>query len=176
MTTPKSATEALPDYFTLLGVERRFDVDLDQLGNRFRTLIARFHPDRFVAATAAEQRVAAQWAAHANAAQATLQDPVKRAAYLLSLRGVVLADAERNPVSGEFLMQQMQLREQAAESQSGSEARKALASTVNALWQSTLASFREAMDRDCVRDASSAWVKMQYVAKLSRELGLPVKG
>jgi molecular chaperone HscB len=176
MTTPTSGTQGLPDFFTLLGIERRFDLDLDQLGDRFRALIARFHPDRFVGATAAEQRVAAQWAAHTNAAQVTLQDPVKRAGYLLSLRGVVLADAEREPVPGEFLMQQLLLREQAAEAQSDSDARETLTATVDALWQSTLASFREAMERDCLRDASSAWVKMQYVAKLSRELGLPVKG
>ena len=38
------------DYFELFQIEPQFDVDIDDLGRRFRTLQRRFHPDRYAAA------------------------------------------------------------------------------------------------------------------------------
>ncbi|MFX5957017.1 Fe-S protein assembly co-chaperone HscB, partial [Acinetobacter baumannii] len=69
------------------------------------------HPDRFAHAGDAERRVAMQWAAHANEAYRTLRQPLKRAIYLLSLRGIDIQAANNTAMAPDFLMQQMEWRE-----------------------------------------------------------------
>jgi molecular chaperone HscB len=83
------------DFFSLFGLPVRFDVDQASLDEAYRTVQSQAHPDRFANAGDAERRVAMQWAAHANEAYRTLRQPLKRAIYLLTLRGVDI-QAENN--------------------------------------------------------------------------------
>ncbi len=100
------------DDFALMGLPRRFGVDPKALDARWKDLQRQTHPDRFAAQGAAAQRVAMQWSVRVNEAYQRLRDPVKRAAYLCELAGAAI-DAERNTaMPGDFLMQQMQWREE----------------------------------------------------------------
>lgn len=45
-------------YFTLFQLEPQFDLDLNTLEQTYRRLAARFHPDKFAAASAFEQKQA----------------------------------------------------------------------------------------------------------------------
>jgi len=102
---------ALPDHFKLFDLQRRFEIDAEALDAAYRTVQSHVHPDRFAAGTAAESRVAMQWATRANEAYRTLKSPLKRAAYLCELAGVSI-DAESNTVMpADFLNQQMEWRE-----------------------------------------------------------------
>ncbi|MEY2804610.1 MAG: Fe-S protein assembly co-chaperone HscB [Pseudomonadota bacterium] len=95
-----------------MGLPRRFGVDPKALDARWKDLQRQTHPDRFAAQGAAAQRVAMQWSVRVNEAYQRLRDPVKRAAYLCELAGAAI-DAERNTaMPGDFLMQQMQWREE----------------------------------------------------------------
>lgn len=99
------------DDFTLFGLPQRFALDRPALDERWRTMQAKAHPDRFGAEGAAAQRVAMQWAVRINEAHQRLKDPLSRAAYLCELRGVPI-NAERNTaMPAGFLAQQMALRE-----------------------------------------------------------------
>ena len=98
-------------HFDLFHLPARFAIDLDALDSAYRTVQAQVHPDRFAAAGEAQKRVAMQWAARANEAYQTLRDPLKRAAYLLSLRGVDVGASENTAMEPAFLMQQMEWRE-----------------------------------------------------------------
>ena len=99
------------DDFALMGLPRRFGLDAKALDARWKDLQRQTHPDRFAAQGAAAQRVAMQWSVRVNEAYQRLRDPVKRAAYLCELAGATI-DAERNTaMPPEFLMQQMQWRE-----------------------------------------------------------------
>ena len=100
------------DYFSLFGLQARFSIDVQALTQSWRRLQAAVHPDRFAGAGAAEQRLAMQWSTQINTAYRTLLDPQARAAYLCELRGVPI-DAERNTaMPADFLMQQLQWREE----------------------------------------------------------------
>ncbi|HYM48728.1 MAG TPA: Fe-S protein assembly co-chaperone HscB [Burkholderiaceae bacterium] len=100
-----------PDHFQLFQLAPRFALDLAALDRAYRSVQAQVHPDRFAAGTAAENRVAMQWATQANEAYRTLKSPLKRAAYLCE-RASVPIDAESNTaMPSEFLMQQLQWRE-----------------------------------------------------------------
>ena len=98
-------------HFDLFHLPARFSLDLNELEHAYRTVQAQVHPDRFAAAGEAQKRVAMQWAARANEAYQTLRDPLKRAGYLLSLRGVDVGAADNTAMEPAFLMQQMEWRE-----------------------------------------------------------------
>jgi molecular chaperone HscB len=99
------------DDFALLGLPRRFQLDLTVLDQRWKDLQRQTHPDRHAAQGAAAQRVAMQWSVRINEAHQRLRDPVRRAAYLCELAGAPI-EAERNTaMPTAFLMQQMQWRE-----------------------------------------------------------------
>jgi molecular chaperone HscB len=103
------------DHFALFDLAPAFVLDAAALDQRYREIQARVHPDKHAHLPVAEQRVAMQWATHANEAYQTLKSPLKRAQYLLSLRGVD-PEIERNtamPMA--FLVQQLECREAVAD-------------------------------------------------------------
>ena len=103
------------DFFTLLGLPRGFSLDQAALDSRFRELQREVHPDRFAAADDAARRASMMLATQINQAYQTLRSPLKRATYLLSLDGVDVGAESNTAMSPEFLMAQMEWREQVAD-------------------------------------------------------------
>jgi molecular chaperone HscB len=85
------------DKFAIVGLQRSFDVDLQDLETRFRAASRKVHPDRFQRATPQERRFALEQTKLLNDAVRTLQDPSRRAEHLLELRGLHLAAERREP-------------------------------------------------------------------------------
>ncbi|WP_144633522.1 Fe-S protein assembly co-chaperone HscB [Bordetella genomosp. 13] len=102
---------AADDHFSLFGLPARFDIDTGALERAWRDVAARVHPDRYATASAAERRVAMQWAARANEAYRQLRDPLLRARYLCEQAGVDLQTESNTAMDPAFLMQQMEWRE-----------------------------------------------------------------
>ena len=100
-----------PCHFALFELQPSFNLDLDQLAVRYRELARGVHPDRFADASEREQRLALEQSASLNEAYQTLKSPAKRARYLLALKGGELP-LEVTVHDPEFLMQQMQWREE----------------------------------------------------------------
>ncbi len=98
--------------FELFGVPARFAQDGASLDARWKELQREVHPDRFAAQGPAAQRVAAQWSARVNEAYRRLKDPQRRAAYLCELNGAPIEAESNTAMPPEFLLQQMELREQ----------------------------------------------------------------
>ena len=107
--------EAL-DYFQLLGLERRYDLDERRLGEIYKSVARHIHPDRFTSAPEEVRRLATKLSADVNNALTVLQDPVRRAAYLLDLAGGPTASEDRS-VPGNLLAEVMTLREEIGEAQ-----------------------------------------------------------
>jgi len=99
------------NHFELFGLPARFAVDAAALEARYRELQREVHPDRFVAAPDAERRVSMQLATRVNEAYQTLKSPLKRAVYILRLRGVDPEFETNTAMPPEFLMEQMSWRE-----------------------------------------------------------------
>ena len=103
------------DHFALFDFAPGFELDTAALDQRYREVQARVHPDKHAHLTTAEQRVAMQWATHANEAYQTLKSPLKRAQYLLHLRGVDPQIERNTAMPMEFLVQQLECREVVSE-------------------------------------------------------------
>lgn len=98
--------------FELFGLTQQFAQDRAELDARWKTLQREAHPDKFALQGAAAQRVAMQWSARINEAYQRLKDPLKRAAYLCELGGAPINAHSNTAMPAQFLMQQMEWREQ----------------------------------------------------------------
>ncbi|WP_018882529.1 MULTISPECIES: Fe-S protein assembly co-chaperone HscB [unclassified Thioalkalivibrio] len=103
------------DPFEQFDLPVAFEVDRQQLDERFRRLQAELHPDRFVRQGDQARRMAAAVAADVNEAYAILGDDYRRAVHLLERTGVAF-DPERDTSQDiEFIQAQIEWRERLEE-------------------------------------------------------------
>jgi molecular chaperone HscB len=105
----------MSDPFTTMGVEPKFNLDLDKLAERHRDLSRALHPDRYAGAPAAERRMALGRAIEVNDAFRVLKDPVRRAEALLRRAGVPVGETAEPKPSQALLMDMMEQREELAD-------------------------------------------------------------
>jgi len=108
---PLSAQLAVND-FELFDIPKQFAQDRAALDTRWKNLQREAHPDKFSAQGSAAQRVAMQWSVRINEAYQRLKDPLRRAAYLCELAGAPINAENNTAMPAEFLVQQMQWREE----------------------------------------------------------------
>jgi molecular chaperone HscB len=161
------------DHFTLFGLPVRFALDPVALEEAYKRVQSQVHPDRFAAGSAAERRIAMQWAARANEAFQTLRSPLKRAAYLCELAGVPI-DAESNTaMPPTFLMQQMQWREERDEARDAGDPGRlqALIDEVGTVRDQALHDAETALDHEHDPKSAAALVRqLMFTEKMRDEL------
>ena len=161
------------NYFELFGLVEGFELDTRQLAETYRQLQTQFHPDRFATASEREQLAAVQRAAQINDAFTTLKAPLRRAEYLLSLRGTELRGEQQTLQDTAFLMQQLEWRERLADLKGETDPERAIKDfrqeirhdhqmLMQQLTQA-LATGEDPRAADCVR-------KLKFVDKLLEEL------
>lgn len=152
--------------FDVLGLPRRFELDLATLEARVRELQRALHPDKHAAGTPAERRASMSRAVSVNEAYRTLRDDLTRAAALIDAPQDEAADPD-------FLMEIMELREglaDARESASIERARK-LADTVRERSASTRAALATALDVEGdPHKAADALSKLRYYRRFLDEV------
>ena len=165
-------TDPRNDHFALFDLSPRFAIDEAALEQAYLRVQSQVHPDRFAAAGAAERRVAMQWAVRANEAFRTLRSPVARAAYLCERNGQPIEAESNTSMPAEFLMQQMQWREELDEARAGDAASaRALAQQVEARRRQTLARVAEALDEQHDYAAAAAAVReLHFIDRFRDEL------
>lgn len=109
---PRAA--ATEDYFTLLGLPRRFDLAPDELHRKFVALSRHAHPDFHDADSPEVQQLHLRVSAMVNDAYRTLKDPASRASYLLELLGGK-SSADSKAVPEGFLGTMMMMQEEIEE-------------------------------------------------------------
>lgn len=163
---------ASEDYFKLFGLPSRFAIDNDALDATWRRLAAHVHPDRYATAGAAERRVAMQWASTINDAYRILKSPIDRARYLCERAGCDLQTENNTRMDGEFLMRQMEWREQLDEvRQAGDPARAdALVNDILATRAQTEARVADLIDGQHDHERAAAKVReWMFIEKLLAE-------
>ncbi|OGA61632.1 MAG: Fe-S protein assembly co-chaperone HscB [Betaproteobacteria bacterium RIFCSPLOWO2_12_FULL_65_14] len=110
------------NHFELFGLAPDFALDPEALERSYREIQSRVHPDRFAHAGDAERRASLQWTTRVNEAYRTLTDPVQRAKHILELHGVDVAFETNTRMPPDFLVQQLELREELEGAVSGKDA------------------------------------------------------
>lgn len=102
------------NYFDLFSIPKAFSVDQSLLSETYRTLQKKYHPDNFAMFSDNERLEAMQKSTEINDAYHTLKDSCARAEYLLVLAGYNI-ELQKTLQDTDFLIQQMQWREEIAE-------------------------------------------------------------
>jgi molecular chaperone HscB len=105
-------SSGLQNHFELFGLAPAFALESEALERSYRDIQSRVHPDRFAHAGDAERRASLQWTTRVNEAYRTLKDPVQRGKHILELHGVDVAFETNTQMPNDFLMQQLELREE----------------------------------------------------------------
>ncbi|CAG7601565.1 Fe-S protein assembly co-chaperone HscB [Candidatus Vallotia tarda] len=100
------------NYFELFQLPERFRLDTRVLSQAYHAVQGQVHPDLFAATGDTQKRIAMQWATHANEVYQILKSPLRRAIYLLRLRGIEVGSENHTVIEPEFLMRQIEWREQ----------------------------------------------------------------
>lgn len=101
----------LQTHFELFELPVSFEIDLQDLSQRYRELQRVVHPDKFANASDRERRLSVEKAAVINEAYQVLKSPQRRARYMLELQSVSFDDEKDTALDPSFLMEQIELRE-----------------------------------------------------------------
>lgn len=100
----------LEDYFQLLDLQRKYDIDKVQLKSKYLAMQIKFHPDR--ASGEQQRREFLEQSMKLNDAEKVLKDDYLRAEYMLKLVGAELDDRTlQGAISTEELEEIMEMHE-----------------------------------------------------------------
>jgi molecular chaperone HscB len=162
------------NHFEIFGVPAKFRVDLPALESRYRELQREVHPDRFVSASQAEQRVSMQLATRVNEAYQTLRAPLARAAYLLRLHGVDPEFETNTAMPAEFLGEQLELREALEDAVAANDVERlgTLSSRLRKERDVLLAEIEAQLDaQGAWREAAATLRQLMFLERFGEEIG-----
>jgi molecular chaperone HscB len=157
------------NHYQLFDLPLAYALDVATLERAYREV----HPDRFVTASDAEKRLAAQWATQANEAYRTLKSPLNRGRYFLRLNGIDTEEERNTAMPLEFLMQQMEWREAvvAAKAAKNESALDALVHTKRAEEKRLFALLAEQLgNNNDLSGAKNTVRKLRFLEKLGEEI------
>lgn len=162
----------MSQHFTLFQLEPAFDIDTVALEQTYRSLAARFHPDRHAAASVFEQKQAMMMASAVNEAYRILKNPIDRAAYLLEQHNIHADSPEHTSFPPEFLMQQMEWREtlEEARAQNNQAALLALEADIQAEQNTLLSALQTAFKQTDHHNAANLVRQGRFLNKLRQEI------
>ena len=166
----------MQNYFQLFSFPETFFIDKNALSVSYRDLQKQFHPDNYASQPLNEQRLAVQFASYINTAYQTLQSSVKRAEYLLQLKGVEVDHQTMTVSDGKFLMLQMEWREGLADIEQLNDADAAedalddLTDEVKKVGSVLEEQFNEYYEENNNEEASAAVSKLFFVEKMLQEI------
>ena len=163
------------NYFELFGLPLGYSVDTSALADSYRNLQRVVHPDRFASASEQERRLSMQGATLINEAFQTLKDPMLRARYLLSLCGVEMGEGRDATQDMEFLMEQMELREQLSEVKEQTDPLDVVAKIISTIDEKLRALIGQITEQfasaapEHLEQARNTVLKMQFLQKLHQD-------
>lgn len=162
----------MTNFFTLLGLDQHFAIDLTVLEKNYLALQQQYHPDRFASAPAAERQAALHQSITLNEAYQTLKDPVQRAGYLLLLTGIrVNVDQPTVKPSQAVLMEVMEQRERLDEAE-GMDAIRALQRELNVTRTESLTKLTQYFAANDSQNAAQEAIRLRYIDKSIEEVKL----
>lgn len=148
----------MSDPFTLLGLEKKYDLDMELLDQAYFDAQKKTHPDQFSNASPEEKAEASKRSAEINHAYLLLKDPLKRAELLLKEANIDLFS--HDPL---FLEEVMQWRAQTAAKE---DIRHDLLTTQKTLFNT----LETTLKKKEYQEAERALYQLTYVHKFLKEI------
>ena len=101
----------MENYFELFCLEEKFNIDKEQLENNYQAQIIKFHPDKFTICSEKDKINSQQNTSLLNSAFSVLSSNLKRATYLLELKGIDAFAETDTKMDSNFLIKQIELRD-----------------------------------------------------------------
>jgi len=175
--------DAANDRFAVLGLPRKFEIDLGAAEAAYKELSRQLHPDRFAKADPRARKAALGRTVEINDAWRTVKDPVKRAQYLLELAGFGLAGDDRQTedelrktkqvaAPPTFLMEILELREELGEAQRAGDAVKVafMAEEMRARAAETMKTLGAALGAGKFEEGARTLVALRYYQRFLEEV------
>ncbi len=163
------------NFFELFGLPQDYNLSLSVLESAYLKFQQTIHPDRF-ANDDKEQLLAIKSTVFVNEAYETLKSPLKRAQYLLTLKGENTDFDSTTIADRDFLMEQMMLRETLSEFTTSELPEKELNSLLKqvnkkiSLLQATFIPLVNSQDKNDVERAVVVVQKMHFLHKFQKEV------
>ena len=169
------------DYYELLGLPRKLNINANALQARFYELSRKVHPDLFTRGPERERQYSLDASSVLNDAYRTLRDPVKRAMYVLKQAGFPIGEQRSKDVPPELLEEVFELNMALEELRGGDasarpqleDARRhfdSLLSGVDAELQKLFEEFDAAEDREVLTKIRGVLNRRKYVENLLNEV------
>lgn len=165
------------EYYTLLGLPRKLDLDTNELQARFYELSRHVHPDLFTRGSERERQYSLDASSVLNDAYRTLRDPVKRAQYVLKQEGFDIGEQRSKDVPPELLEEVFELNMALEELRGGDDSARPqlqaarenflrMLSEVDSDLQSLFQQFDATSDRDILGQIRSVLNRRKYIENL----------
>ncbi|MBQ4875537.1 MAG: Fe-S protein assembly co-chaperone HscB [Rickettsiaceae bacterium H1] len=145
------------NYFDYFGLEVNFDIDTDELDDKYLELQSRNHPDSFSNNDVRKKKDVRNNSILINEAYQVLRSPLKRAEYLLSLflkKSYVIKPTE------DLLMEVMEMREQAKEDDP----------FLSMNYSSCVEKIKEAFVNNDLMDMAHQTMRLKYITKIKEDI------
>ena len=159
------------NYFQLFKIEQSVIVDSNSLEKKYFELQKEFHPDKYVNAGDHEKRLSLQITSYINEAYETLKNDYLKSIYLLKVEGFEVGDQNNTISDPEFLMHQMELREEYEKItlSKNSEELKNFAIKIERLKNECLLSFNRRYEKKMYNDASIKIKEMKFYISIEND-------
>ncbi|KAK2579586.1 hypothetical protein KPH14_010881 [Odynerus spinipes] len=157
------------NYFDILGVKFTYNVNNDEVHDKYRQLQKMLHPDRFSNKTEREQQISESLSSLLNKAYSTLTHPLKRGLYMLQLKGISIPEGSTS-LHPEFLMEIMEINEEVESAMNDKKKAIKLMEENKKILQELSKEVADAFDTNDTERAKEALVKMKYYTSIENRL------
>ena len=159
------------NYFQLFKIEQSVTIDSISLEKKYFELQKEFHPDKYVNAGDHEKRLSLQITSYINEAYETLKNDYLKSIYLLKVEGFEVGDQNNTISDPEFLMHQMELREESEKLIINKNLKQCenFCMKINELKNKCLEKFRRKYEEKFYEDASDQIKKMKFYISIEND-------
>ena len=159
------------NYFQLFEIEQSVFIAFNILEEKYLELQKEFHPDKYVNASEQEKRLSIQITSYINEAYNTLKNDYLKSVYLLKIEGYEFEDQNNTISDTEFLMHQMELREESEKLIINKNLKQCenFCMKINELKNKCLEKFRRKYEEKFYEDASDQIKKMKFYISIEND-------
>jgi len=161
------------DYFKLLDIEQKYDINLADLNKQYFAALAKYHPDR--TKEVAKKHEYQDISTYLNKAYAILKDDLKRAEHILNLKNIATDEISlKAKISKEKLAEIWQSYEEFEEIDSLSQLEFLLDQKISEQLKN-ISELKQAFKNNNLKDALDIIISFKYLVTLIDNIKLKIK-